>query len=60
MFLTTSVAFVETHKFDIVENEIAAHEDVFDRIEGCHYFTIMDMRQGFNQIEMRPKDKEKA
>ena len=34
-------------------------EDIFDRIEGCRYFTIMDMRQGFNRIEMRPQDKEK-
>ena len=33
-------------------------EDIFDRIEGCCYFTIMDMRQDFNQIEMRPEDKE--
>ena len=23
-------------------------EDIFDMIEGCRYFTIMDMRQGFN------------
>ena len=35
-------------------------EDIFDRIEGCRYFTIMDMREGFNQIEMRPEDKEKT
>ena len=35
-------------------------EDIFDTIEGCRYFTIMDMRQGFNQIEMRPEDKEKT
>ena len=33
-------------------------EDIFDRLEGCRYFTIMDMRQGFNQIEMRSEDKE--
>ena len=33
-------------------------EDIFDRIEGCRYFTIMDMHQGFNQIEMRHEDKE--
>ena len=33
-------------------------EDIFDMIEGCRYFTIMDMRQGF-RIEMRPEDKEK-
>ena len=35
-------------------------EDIFDRIEGCRYFTIMDMRQGFHQIEMRLEDKEKT
>ena len=34
--------------------------DIFDRIEDCRYFTIMDMRQGFNLIEMRPGDKEKT
>ena len=33
-------------------------EDIFDRIEGCRYFTIMDMCQGFNHTEMRPEDKE--
>ena len=35
-------------------------EDIFDKIEGCRYFTIMDMRHGFNQIELRPEDKEKT
>ena len=35
-------------------------EDIFDRIEGCRYFTIMDMRQGFNQIKMRPEDSKKT
>ena len=35
-------------------------EDIFDGVEGCRYFTIMDMRQGFNQIEMHPEDKEKT
>ena len=35
-------------------------EDIFDIIEGCQYLTIMDMREGFNQIEMRQKDKEKT
>ena len=35
-------------------------EDIFDRIEGYRYFTIMDMRRDFNRIEMHPKDKEKT
>ena len=35
-------------------------EDIFDDIKGCQYFTIMDMRQGFNQIVMRPLVKEKT
>ena len=35
-------------------------EDIFDRIEGCKYFTIMDMREGFNHIEMRREDKKKT
>ena len=34
--------------------------DILERIEGCRYFTIMDMRQGFKVIEMRHKDKEKT
>ena len=33
-------------------------EDILDTIEGCQFFSFMDMRQGFNQIEMRPVDKE--
>ena len=35
-------------------------DDIFNNIEGCENFTIMDMRQGFNQMEMRPLDKEKT
>ena len=35
-------------------------EDIFDRIEECRFFTIMDMRRCLNQIEMRPEDKEKT
>ena len=35
-------------------------EDIFDSIEGCKYFTIMDMRQGFNEIEMRREHKERT
>ena len=35
-------------------------EDIFDRIEGCQYFSIMDMRHGFNQIEMLPEHKERT
>ena len=34
-------------------------EDIFDMIEGCRYFTIMDMRQGFDEIKMRFEDKGK-
>ena len=33
-------------------------EDIFDMIEGCRYFTIMNMHEGFNHIEMRPEDKD--
>ena len=41
-------------------NPMPIPEDIFDNIEGCQYFTIMDMRQGFNQFEMQPEDKEKT
>ena len=37
-----------------------SHEDIFDKIEGCRYFTIMDMRHDVNQIQIRPENKEKT
>ena len=35
-------------------------KDIFDRMEGCQYISIMDMRQGLNQIEMIPEHKERT
>ena len=35
-------------------------KDIFDNIEDCQYLTVMDMRQGFNQIKTRPLDKERT
>ena len=35
-------------------------KDMFDTMDECKYFPIMDMRQRFNQIEMCPVDKEKT
>ena len=35
-------------------------DNIFDRIESCQYFPIVDIRQGFNQKEMRSTDKDKT
>jgi hypothetical protein len=35
-------------------------EELFDNIEDSNIFTIMDMRQGFNQIMLVEKDRKKT
>lgn len=34
-------------------------EDALSRLEGSHYFSIMDMQSGYWQIGVRPTDREK-
>ena len=31
-------------------------EDIFDQMSGSHIYSILDLRQGFNQIEVDPRD----
>ena len=31
-------------------------EDIFDQMSGCTVYSILDLRQGFNQIEIDPRD----
>jgi hypothetical protein len=35
------------------------HEELFDNIGNSNIFTIMDLRQGFNQIMLATKDRKK-
>ena len=35
-------------------------EEIFDLMGGRRFYSILDLRQGFNQIEIEPKDKHKT
>ena len=35
-------------------------DEIFDRLHGATLFTTLDLRQGFNQIELREEDREKT
>ena len=35
-------------------------EEALSRLEGSHYFSIMDMQSGYWQVEVKPEDREKT
>ena len=55
---------IDTHKLNGVTVKdcypLPLHQDCIDALDGCRYFTILDMASSYYQLEVALKDRDKT